>query len=139
MKNIDKKDKELIEEARHTAIKFSKETHFSHITGEKRKMTTVGAALRTKEGKIFTGPNIFHPCANPASLDAEYVVAAKAYSEGYKEFDTIVAYWHKDGKQKMIMPCGQCREFLKLFGDPWIIFPTKNGIKKEKVSKLLPY
>lgn len=139
MEEVDKKDLELIEEAKRVAKKFSEETYFSHITGEERKMSTVGAALRTKDGKIFSGPNIFHPCSNPASLDAEYVAGAKAYSEGYKDFDAIVAYWHKDGKEKIITPCGQCREFLKLFGDPWIIFEADGKIKKEKNSKLLPY
>lgn len=140
MKKLDKKDYELIEEAKRVAVKFSKETYFSHISKSTRQLSTVGAALRTKSGDIFSGPNIYHSCSNPASIDAEYVAIAKAYSEGHRDFDTIVAYWHKDkNNQKVLAPCGQCRELLKLFGDIWVILPTKAGLQKEKLSKILPY
>lgn len=138
MRDINKKDEELIDEAKKTAIKFAKEMYFSDIKDENRRITTVGAALRTKSGDIFTGPNIFHPCANPCSIDAEYTAIAKAYSEGYREIESITAYWYKDNNnQKILMPCGQCREFMKLFGNPWIIFQSKNKMVKERLNKLL--
>lgn len=140
MKNIDKKDEELIEEAKRVAIKFSKETYHSCVSGEERRLSTVGAALRVEDGTVYSGPNIYHAGSNPASIDAEYAAVAKAYSDGHRNFDTIVSYWFKDkNKQKVLAPCGQCRELLKLFGDLWVILPTEKGIKKERLSKLLPY
>lgn len=139
MEEIDKKDEELVIEAKRVAIKFSKEMYFSDIKNENRRITTVAAALRTENGNIFSGPNIFHPCANPCSMDAEYTAIAKAYSEGNRNIDSIVAYWYKDeDNQKILMPCGQCRELMKLFGNPWIIFESGGNIKKEKLNNLLP-
>jgi len=140
MKNISKKDRELIKEAKRVAKKFSRETWFSKTTHKKRKISTVGAALRTKKGTVYSGPNIYHPYSSPSSICAEYTVIAKAYSEGYRDIDTIVACWYKEKTNGDILPpCGQCRELLRLFGNPWIIIQTKNGPKKEKLSKLLPY
>ncbi len=140
MKNITKKDQKLIEEAKRVAKKFSKEIWFSKITHKKRKISTVGAALRTKKGIVYSGPNIYHPYSSSSSICAEYTVIAKTYSEGHRDIDTIVACWYKGKPNRDILPpCGQCRELLRLFGDPWIIIQTESGVKKEKLSKLLPY
>ena len=49
---------------------------------------TVGAALLTKEGKVFTGCNIESSVFSP-SLCAERVALAKAISEGEKDFVSI--------------------------------------------------
>ena len=48
----------------------------------------VGAALRTKCGKIFTGCNVEN-AAYPLGICAERVAIGKAVSEGYREFAEI--------------------------------------------------
>ena len=48
----------------------------------------VGAAIRSKEGKIFTGCNIENASYSLA-VCAERVALFKAVSEGYKSFDSI--------------------------------------------------
>jgi len=124
-------DKELIAIAKKTAKRFTK----NKWKGD--KISTVGAALRTTDGSVFTGPNIFHPYSSPASMCAEYNVIAQAYAKGYKKFDIIVAYHYRSAKEKgFYPPCGNCREFLRLFGNPWVIL---SNTKKERLNKLLPF
>ena len=48
----------------------------------------VGAALRTKTGRIFTGVNVEN-AAYPQTMCAERVAIFKAVSEGEKEFEVI--------------------------------------------------
>ena len=48
----------------------------------------VGAALRTRSGRIFTGCNVEN-AAYPTSMCAERVAIFKAVSDGEKEFDVI--------------------------------------------------
>ena len=69
---------------------------------------TVSCAVRTKSGNIFTGVNIdgIHGSC------AEIVTLGTAISNGEKEFDTIVAVYGKDDNQKIIPPCGNCRQIM---------------------------
>lgn len=140
MKKLSNKDRALIAEAKRTAKIFIKEKWFCNETQNLKNISTVGAALISKSGKIFSGPNIRHPYSSGASICAEYTAIAKAYSEGHREIDTIVAYWHKNkNKQGILPPCGQCRELLRIFGNPWVIIEKQNKITKEKLNDLLPY
>ena len=52
---------------------------------------TVGAALVTKSGKIYSGCNIEN--GGIMSICAERVAFTKALSEGEKDFDYIVGDW----------------------------------------------
>ena len=134
MKNLNEQDKKLIEEAKHIAQEFSKETW------KDENITSVGAALRTEGGVIYSGPNIFHPYSSPSSICAEYTAIAKAYSEGHRDIETIVAYFYGgETNQGVLSPCGKCREFMRLFGNPWIIIQIKGGVKKLRLSELLPW
>ena len=74
---------------------------------------TVGAALLTKEGKVFTGCNIESSVFSP-SLCAERVALAKAISEGEKDFLSIaIVGAPKDEEPKdPCYPCGVCRQVL---------------------------
>jgi len=128
MRKLSEKDKELIKEAKKVARKFSK------VKWEGQRLSTVGAALRTKDGKIYSGPDICHPQSGSSSICAEFTALSKAYSEGHTEIDSIVAYCYVNEKVKKILsPCGICREFLRLFGNPWIILDTK---KKAKLNEI---
>ncbi len=77
----------------------------------------VGAALLTKNGKIYTGANIENAAFSP-TICAERVAIFKAISDGEKNFSKIAVVGGKDGKIKGIFsPCGVCRQVLREFCD----------------------
>ena len=57
---------------------------------------TVGAAIRCKNGNIYSGVN----CDGIHGSCAEYITMGIAISEGEREFDTIVAEKQNKGKKK---------------------------------------
>jgi len=95
----------------------------------------VGAALRTKTGRIFTGANVEN-AAYPQTMCAERVAVFKAVSEGEKEFELISVVTDNGGS-----PCGGCRQVLAEFGlDTIVLMADRNGklIKETTVRELLP-
>ena len=95
----------------------------------------VGAALRTKAGRIFTGVNVEN-AAYPQTMCAERVAVFKAVSEGEKEFEVISVVTDNGGS-----PCGGCRQVLAEFGlDTIVLMADRNGklIKETTVRELLP-
>jgi len=95
----------------------------------------VGAALRTKTGRIFTGVNVEN-AAYPQTMCAERVAVFKAVSEGEKEFEVISVVTDNGGS-----PCGGCRQVLAEFGlDTIVLLADRNGkLRKETTVKdLLP-
>lgn len=95
----------------------------------------VGAALRTKSGRIYTGVNVEN-AAYPQTMCAERVAVFKAVSDGEKEFDAISVVTDNGGS-----PCGGCRQVLAEFGlDTIILMADKNGhlVKETTVNELLP-
>ena len=95
----------------------------------------VGAALRTKTGRIFTGVNIEN-AAYPHTMCAERVAIFKAVSEGEKEFEVIAVATDNGGS-----PCGGCRQVLAEFGlDTIVLIANDNGelLKEMTVKELLP-
>ena len=95
----------------------------------------VGAALRTKTGRFYTGVNVEN-AAYPQTMCAERVAIFKAVSEGETEFEVIAVVTNNGGS-----PCGGCRQVMAEFGLGMIVlFADGNGnLKKEMtVSELLP-
>ena len=95
----------------------------------------VGAALRTRTGRIYTGVNVEN-AAYPHTMCAERVAIFKAVSEGETEFDVITVATNNGGS-----PCGGCRQVLAEFGlDTIVLIADGEGkLKKEMtVSELLP-
>jgi len=95
----------------------------------------VGAALRTKTGRIFTGVNVEN-AAYPQTMCAERVAVFKAVSEGEKEFEVISVVTDNGGS-----PCGGCRQVLAEFGlNTIVLMADRNGklIKETTVRELLP-
>ena len=74
---------------------------------------SVGAALVTKEGKVYRGCNIESSVFSP-SLCAERVALSKAISEGEKEFSAIAIVGAPSGEEPKdpCYPCGVCRQVL---------------------------
>ncbi len=103
----------------------------------------VGAALLTKEGKVFTGCNI--ECSSYGiSLCAERVALVKAVSEGYTEFTKIAVVGGHLDECTYTTPCGACRQFLSDFNncDMDVIMGYKENeeliSKTFKLKELLP-
>jgi cytidine deaminase len=95
----------------------------------------VGAALRTKSGKTFTGVNVEN-AAYPQTMCAERVAIFKAVSEGETEFEAIAVVTNNGGS-----PCGGCRQVMAEFGLDIIIFIADGDgklIKTTTVNELLP-
>lgn len=78
----------------------------------------VGAALLTKEGKIYGGCNIENAAFGPTNC-AERTAFFKAVSEGEREFSAIVIVGGKEGeKEGFCSPCGVCRQVMAEFCNP---------------------
>ncbi len=95
----------------------------------------VGAALRTKSGRIFTGVNVEN-AAYPSTMCAERVAVFKAVSEGERAFDVISVVTLNGGP-----PCGGCRQVLAEFGaDIIVLIGDGDGrlLKETTVADLLP-
>ena len=123
----------LTEEERHFLIDLAIEARrrayvpYSHYP--------VGAALRTKSGKMFTGVNVEN-AAYPTTMCAERTAVFKAVSEGEREFDVIAVVTSNGGS-----PCGSCRQVLAEFGlDTIVLIADERGnlVQETTVKDLLP-
>ena len=81
----------------------------------------VGAALLTKEGKVYHGCNIESASYSPTNC-AERTAFFKAVSEGERKFEAIAVIGaHKDAKPEefgLFYPCGVCRQVMMEFCNP---------------------
>lgn len=95
----------------------------------------VGAALLTKNGKIYTGCNIENGAYTPTCC-AERVAFFKAISEGEKDFEAIAIV----GNVNPCYPCGVCRQVMNEFcdGNFKIYLEENETIKEYKLKDLLP-
>ena len=105
---------------------------------------TVGAALFTKDGKIYEGCNIENAAYTPTNC-AERTAFFKAVSEGAREFAAIAIVGGYDTKEpeSICAPCGVCRQVMMEFCDPdtfRVILGTKDGVQvSQTLKELLPY
>ena len=101
----------------------------------------VGAALLTKEGKVFLGCNIEDPSGiGVTNICAERCAIVKAISDGYKEFDTIAVVGGREDCNEECLPCGVCRQFLNSICPNIKILSYDNGIiKTYELNDLLPH
>lgn len=101
----------------------------------------VGAALVSKNGKIYSGCNIENH--GIMSICAERVAFTKAISEGEKIFDYIVVCGGKDvNNLDNCLPCGYCRQFMTEFVDDnfkiYALGPN-DKITPYSINDLLPH
>ena len=123
-------DKELVEKA----VK-ALENSYSPYSGFK-----VGAALLTKDGRIFVGCNIEN-ASYPAGICAERTALGNAVSAGAGDFLKIAIAGGKNGKiTDYCPPCGICRQVLSEFcsEDFEILLYNGKSIKCHRLSELLP-
>ena len=104
----------------------------------------VGAALRTRSGKIFTGVSLDAYLGRMA-VCAEAVALGQAITNaGETGIETIVAVRHpppeeKDGAIAVVSPCGACRELIWDYDrNARVIVPGQNGPETVGIGELIP-
>lgn len=97
---------------------------------------TVGAAVMTEEGLIFTGCNIENASLG-LSICAERVAIQKAVSAGYKVFKALAII---SDTMNPCSPCGACRQVMLEFSPDMEVIMTNlhQKIKITKAKELLP-
>jgi cytidine deaminase len=119
-------DKQLIQKAR--AAKTHAYAPYSQFT--------VGAALLTEEGKVFTGCNVENSTFG-ATVCAERTAVFSAVCHGSRRFEKIAIV---TDKEEPAMPCGICRSVLFEFApDLEVIAVGSSGVtEKTTLSELYP-
>ena len=121
-----------------------------NIALEARKMAytpyshhKVGAALLTKDGKVYKGCNIESASYTPSNC-AERTAFFKAVSEGEREFEAIavVGGFEDSPVLRLCAPCGVCRQVMMEFCDPKtfeiILCDENDELHTYKLEELLP-
>ena len=91
----------------------------------------VGAAVRTRDGKVFEGVNVEN-AAYPLGVCAEKSAIVKAVSDGYKPGDIAAI-------GITASPCGGCRQWLYEFRIDEVTFLSPTGkIVTYSAADLLP-
>ena len=126
LEHITDTDKELIVMARQAII-----PNYDGVSYNR----TVGAAVRCKNGRIYTGVNVY----SIHGACAEQVAIGAAITAGEREFEVIVAAEGEKGK-RILPPCGNCRQMLSDYmPDCMVLIPTEGEIKKVAAKELLPF
>ena len=96
----------------------------------------VGAALRTKEGKVFTGCNV-ESASYGLTVCAERVAIWKALSDGERDFTDLIIV---ADTEQLTPPCGTCRQIIWEFAKhARIILANLRGAREEvDIAHLLP-
>lgn len=95
----------------------------------------VGAAVRTKDGRIFIGCNIEN-ASYGLTVCAERNAIFAAVKEGCREFEALLV---TADTPEPVSPCGACRQVMAEFHIEKIILTNTNGKYRETtLAELLP-
>ncbi|MCR4615668.1 MAG: cytidine deaminase [Clostridiales bacterium] len=101
---------------------------------------SVGAALLTADGKIYTGCNVEAPSF--LACCAERNALYRAVFDGHRKFEALAVAGGKTGDDitDICPPCGICRQALNEFCDPdfKIIMVNSDGYVIKTLGELLP-
>jgi cytidine deaminase len=126
---LDETDRALVEKAR-----LLLRRHYSEISG-------VSAGLRTSRGTEFFGLCVEAKTAT-VGICAEYSAIGTMLTNGEKRIQTIVAVTRRSRSFYAILPpCGKCRDFIRAFGNPYVILQVGKDIgesKKVRLAELVP-
>lgn len=124
-------DRELLDLA--IAARERAHTPYSHFR--------VGAALLTREGRVYLGCNIENASLSP-TICAERTAMVKAVSEGERDFAAIAIAGGPEGGALLTVcaPCGVCRQVLAEFCPPEmpVILGDRAHAERYSLSQLLP-
>ncbi len=122
--------KELISKAIEARnLSYSPYSHFA-----------VGAAVLTKDGKVFQGANIENS-AYPLCMCAERNALYNAMMHGYSKKDFVMLALSAD-TDGPCSPCGACRQVIsELFPKdaPILMTNLKGALQETTISELLPF
>jgi cytidine deaminase len=99
----------------------------------------VGAALLTRDGKVFHGCNVenaSYGLCNCAERTALFAAVAAGYRPG--QFQTLAVIGNTDGP---IAPCGACRQVIIELGSPAldvVLTNLKGDVEVTSAKALLP-
>lgn len=125
--DIDMTTEELIKEAL-----AARKMAYTPYSGYK-----VGAALLTKEGKVYRGCNIENAGYTPTNC-AERTAFFKAISEGERTFEAIAVVGGKgEYPTDYAWPCGVCRQVMMEFCNPKTFHVITAVSEDEYVDKTL--
>ena len=121
-------------------MEWSREELVAHATQARKRAYapysgyTVGAALLTKSGQIYTGCNVEN-AVYPLCTCAERVAVVKAVSEGEREFEAMAVSTKNGGA-----PCGSCRQTLHEFGEDIVVLiaDATGAYRETTVAEMLP-
>ena len=104
---------------------------------------SVGAALLTEEGEIFTGCNIENQ-SYPAGLCAERTAIFSAVAAGHLHFQGIAVSGGAKGKEPkdFCLPCGICLQVMSEFCGPEfpiLIVKNEEEVQEYQLKELLPH
>ena len=102
----------------------------------------VGAALLTKEGKVYQGCNIENASYTP-TICAERTAFFKAVYDGERNFEAIAIAGSPEGPcTGYAAPCGVCRQVMMEFCNPKefrvIIAKSTEDYQEYSLEELLP-
>ena len=122
----------------------------SAVSGRERSYSiysgfSVGAAVLTDDGRIFSGCNVEN-ASFPAGSCAETVAVNKAVSEGAKHITAIAIIGGKaalsPSTDSYTFPCGICRQVISEFKSPdgtiVIVARNEDDYKIFSIDELLP-
>ena len=102
---------------------------------------SVGAALLTKDGNIYTGANIENSGFTP-TVCAERVAFFTAVNEGKREFEAIAIVGAKSDESisEFCPPCGVCRQVMSEFCSPdfKIILSDGKDMRVYSLDEIMP-
>lgn len=96
----------------------------------------VGAAIRTEDGKVYTGCNV-ESASYGLTVCAERVAIWKALSEGERKFSELAVV---ADTESLTPPCGTCRQIIWEFArGAKIVFANLEGTTEMfEIKDLLP-
>ena len=132
---------ELTREEKQELIRLAQQARTHAVAPYSR--FTVGAALRSTDGQIFTGCNIENAAFTPTNC-AERTALFKAVSEGVTKFTDIAVVGARIGEVNELVtgPCGVCRQALYEFCGPSlnvIMAKTPDDFIERTLGELLPF
>jgi len=108
-------------------------TAMEKLIARRSSYSKTSCAVLTCCGNTYSAVNIKIHNSAPCSVCAEQIAIGYAVSQGITQMKTIVAIANWTGTARIILPCGMCKEFIKQFGNPYIITSMTT---KTKLSNL---